>query len=118
MLKTYLLVLASGGMRATECLAIRREYAKTRKGREVYISDEATLHLNQWIQWKYENINRPRKRSENDLVFTVYSTADPMLLYDKILREFQKILTIVGLDEKKKMYNVVEKSPSIHSDVS
>ena len=85
-LKTYLLVLASGGMRATECLAIRikdidlsvnptrirvrREYAKTRTGRDIYISDEATLYLTQWIQWKYNNIDRPRKRDENDLVFT------------------------------------------------
>jgi integrase len=116
-LRTYLLLLASGGMRATECLAIRikdmdfsvnptkvhirKEYAKTRTGRDIYISDEATLYLKQWIQWKYENVDRPRKRDENDLVFTVYSTADPMLLYDKILREFQKLLTIVGLDARK-----------------
>ena len=116
-LKTYLLILASGGMRATECLAtrikdidfsvnptkihIRKEYAKTRTGRDIYISDQATLYLKQWIQWKYDNVDRPRKRNENDLVFTVYSTVDPMLLYDKILREFQKLLTIVGLDERK-----------------
>ena len=116
-LKTYLLVLASGGMRATECLAIRikdidftvnptkihirKEYAKTRTGRDIYISDEATLYLKQWIQWKYDNIDRPRKRDENDLVFTVYSTVDPTLLYGKVLREFQKLLTIIGLDERK-----------------
>ena len=116
-LKTYLLVLATGGMRATECLAIRikdidflvkptkihirKEYAKTRTGRDIYISDETTLYLKQWIQWKYDNTDRPRKRDENDLVFTVYSTVDLMLLYDKILREFQKLLAIVGLDERK-----------------
>lgn len=116
-LKTYLLVLASGGMRAIECLAIRikdvdfsvkptkihirKEYAKTRIGRDIYVSDEATLFLNQWIEWKYDNIERPRKRDENDLVFTVYSTTDPMLLYGKILKEFQKLLTIVGLDQRK-----------------
>jgi hypothetical protein len=104
-------------MRATECLAIRikdidflvnptkihirKEYAKTRTGRDIYISDEATLYLKQWIQWKYDNTERPRKRDENDLVFTVYSTVDPMLLYDKILREFQKLLAFVGLDERK-----------------
>jgi integrase len=116
-LRTYLLVLATGGMRATECLAmrikdidfsvnptkihIRKEYAKTRTGRDIYISDEATIFLKQWIEWKYNNVERPREKSENDLVFTVYSTSDPMLLYDKILREFQKLLTIVGLDERK-----------------
>ena len=56
-LKAYLLVLASGGMRAVEATAIRlrdidfslsptkvhirKEYAKTRVARDVYISDEA-----------------------------------------------------------------------------
>ena len=116
-LRTYLLVLASGGMRATECLAIRikdvdfsvtptkvhlrKEYAKTKTGRDIYISDEATVYLKQWIEWKYNNVERPRKMNENDLVFTVYSTTDPALLYDKILREFQKLLAIVGLDERK-----------------
>ena len=57
-LKTYLLLLASGGLRAVEGCAIRikdinfedsptvihvrAEYAKTRVGRDIYISDEAT----------------------------------------------------------------------------
>jgi integrase len=116
-LKTYLLVLASGGMRAIEGLAIRvrdidfsvnpskihirKEYAKTRTGRDIYISDEAAVYLNQWIEWKYNNIEQPRKKNENDLVFTVYSTNDPMVLYVKILREFQKLLAIAGLDERK-----------------
>jgi integrase len=125
-------MLASGGMRATECLAIRikdidlsvnptkihirKEYAKTRIGRDVYISDEATLYLKQWILWKYDNMDRPRKRDENDLVFTVYSTVDPMMLYAKILSEFQKLLAIVGLDERKKMYNIVERLLFIRSD--
>lgn len=59
-LKSYLLVLASGGMRAVEALAIRncdldfsvpttihirKEYAKTRVARDVYISEEATKFL-------------------------------------------------------------------------
>ena len=56
--KTYLLLLASGGMRAVEGLAIRykdidfsvsptkvhlrKEYTKTKVSRDIYISDEAT----------------------------------------------------------------------------
>ena len=56
--KAYLLVLASGGMRAAEALAIRlkdidfivnptkvhirKEYSKTKTARDVSISDEAT----------------------------------------------------------------------------
>jgi integrase len=57
-LRVYLLTLGSGGMRAVEALAIRlkdidfsasptkihirREYAKTKVSRDIYISDEAT----------------------------------------------------------------------------
>jgi integrase len=60
-LKTYLLVLASAGMRAVEALAIRmkdidfsvnptkihirKEFTKTRVARDIYISDEATNYL-------------------------------------------------------------------------
>jgi integrase len=60
-LKCYLLVLVSGGMRAKEAIAIRlkdidfsvsptkirirKEVAKTRVARDIYISDEATLYL-------------------------------------------------------------------------
>ena len=60
-LKTYLLILASGGMRATEALTIRlrdidfsvnptkihirKEFSKTRASRDIYVSDEATQYL-------------------------------------------------------------------------
>ena len=69
-LKAYLLTLASGGMRTVEALAIRlkdiefgsptkirirKEYAKTRVSRDIYISDEATQYLEQWLDWKYKN---------------------------------------------------------------
>lgn len=116
-LKTYLLALASGGMRATECLAIRlkdidfsvsptkvhirKEYAKTRVARDIYISDEATEYLKQWINWKYNNEERPRIRNDEDLIFTVYRTANPVTLYIKVLKEFEKLLSIVGLDSRK-----------------
>jgi integrase len=68
-LKAYILVLASGGMRAVEGLAIkyrdldftisptrvhiRREFTKTKAARDIYISDEATTYLKQWLDWKY-----------------------------------------------------------------
>ena len=116
-LKTYLLVLASGGMRAIEGLAIRlkdidftvsptkihirKEYSKTKTSRDIYISDEATQYLRQWINWKYDNEERPRNRGDDDLVFTVYRTKTPTTLYVKILTEFEKLLSVVGLDERK-----------------
>jgi len=114
-LKAYLLVLASGGMRAMEALAIRlkdidftnsptkihirKEYSKTKTARDIYISDEATQYLKQWINWKYEE--RPRTRDDDDLIFTVYSTRSPFGLYVKALTEFEKLLSIIGLDERK-----------------
>jgi integrase len=116
-LKAYLLVLASGGMRAVEALAIRlkdidftvsptkihirKEYSKTKTSRDIYISDEATQNLKQWISWKYNNEERPRTRDDDDLIFTVYMTRAPTTLYVKILSEFEKLLSVIGLDERK-----------------
>ena len=73
-LKTIFLFLASGAMRVTECLAIRnmdidftvsptkvhlrKEYSKTKVARDIYISDEATEYLKQWLDWKYKNPDR------------------------------------------------------------
>jgi integrase len=116
-LKTYLLVLASGGMRAVEALAIRlkdidftvtptkihirKEYSKTKTARAIYISDEATHYLKQWINWKYNNEERPRIKEDDDLVFTVHRTKSPTTVYVKVLTEFEKLLSVVGLDERK-----------------
>lgn len=74
-LKPYILILASAGARATEASAIRlcdidfdskptkihvrKEYAKTRVARDVYISDEATKFLREWISYKYRERKYP-----------------------------------------------------------
>ena len=116
-LKVYLLVLASGGMRAVEGLAIRlkdidfsvsptkihirKEYAKTRIARDIYISNEATHYLKQWLEWKYNNQERPRRSNPDDLVFTVHNSAKPNVVYIKVLTEFQKLLALTGLDKRK-----------------
>jgi integrase len=118
-LKSYLLVLASGGVRAVEGLAIRtkdidfsvnptriyirKEYTKTRVARSIYVSDEATHSLKQWIDWKYNNRERPRRYDEDDLIFTLRSpyTKNPSGLYVKIAIQFSNLLKIVGLDERK-----------------
>jgi integrase len=116
-LKPYLLVLASGGTRTVEALAIRnkdidfsqsptkvhirKEYTKTKVARDIYISDEATYHLKQWLDWKYKNPEQPRAFDNNDLVFTVYRSANiPESLYQQICREFQRLLKAVDMDEK------------------
>jgi integrase len=121
-LKAYLLVLASGAMRTMEGLAIRlkdldfsvsptkihvrKEYAKAKVARDIYISDEATHYLKQWIDWKYRDKgNRLTKiKDPNDLVFGVNRTSSgprPDNLYVKIILEFEKLLSIAGLDERK-----------------
>ena len=87
-LKGYLLVLASGGLRAVEALAIRlrdidfsispakihirKEYVKTKISREIYISDEASKYLKEWINWKYRDKGDSRTKipMPDDLVFS------------------------------------------------
>ena len=88
---------------------IRKEYAKTRVSRDIYISDEATSYLNQWIEWKYrdksdEPLAITKTEDPNDIVFSVYSTENtpnPSHIYIKILAEFEKLLTIAKMDERK-----------------
>src|SRR5215467_3840422 len=113
-LKAYLLVLASGGLRAVEGCAIRvkdihfevkptmihirAEYVKTRVGRDIYISDEATQYLKQLLEWKY----RERSTNPDDLVFNAFKTrSKPEILYVKLGTEFTKVLKTAGLDERK-----------------
>lgn len=121
-LKAYLLVLASGGFRTAEGLAIRlkdtdftsnptrihvrKEYSKTRVARDVYISDEATKYLKNWIDWKYRDKDNKWTKSAkpDDLVFSIYTVKgvpNPRNLYVKIVNEFEKLLSVVGMDERK-----------------
>lgn len=119
-LRTFILVLASGGMRAREALAIRlkdvdfsvsptkihirKEFAKTRVARDIYISDEATYYLKQWLDWKYRSkgVEWTEITNSDDLVFAVNkSEPNPSHIYVKIIMEFEKLLTIAGMDERK-----------------
>jgi integrase len=113
-LKPYTLTLASGGMRAVEGLAsrikdydftlsptkvhIRKEYAKTRVARDIYISDEATEYVKAWIDWKYRD---GRIKSDDDLVFGVGKGDNPRSLYPEIAQEFAKLLDLAGYSERK-----------------
>ena len=116
-LKTLLLILASGAMRVTECLAIRhmdidfsvsptkiklrKEYSKTRVARDVYISDEATKYLKQWLDWKYKNPDRKREYNNDDLLFTVTKSKSTKSIYVKVWHEFDRLLKIVDMADKK-----------------
>ena len=130
-LKTVLLFLVSGAMRVTECLAIRnmdidftvsptkvrlrKEFSKTKVGRDVYVSDEATEYLKLWLDWKYKNPDRKRIFNEEDLVLTVSDSKDPKSIYNKVWREFDRLLTIVKMDQKKEQGINNRKKITIHS---
>jgi hypothetical protein len=118
-LKAYLLTLASGAMRTMEALAIRdmdcdftihptkihirAEFAKTRVGRDIYISDEATKFLKEWLDFKYRQKRKHTiERSETNLVFGKQARSqNPQMLYGKIWDEFNKILKTIKLDQRK-----------------
>ena len=137
--------MASSGLRAVEAASIRlrdidlsskpvkihirKEYSKTRTGRDTYVSDEAVIFLKQWINWKYRNKvggdmtnihnNAERTTDSNDLeledlikridpisdlIFSIHSinqVPNPNSLYVKLLVEFQKLLKVAGMDERK-----------------
>jgi integrase len=123
-LKAYLFVLASGGMRAVEGLAIRnrdldystnptkvhirKEYAKTGVARDIYISEEASECVKQWLKWKYRSKTKLGLNPEHppeDLVFSGRNYRNdqvtPNGIYYKVAHEFQKLLEIVGMDDRK-----------------
>jgi integrase len=114
-LRTYCLVLASGGMRAVEALAIQVEnidftshptkiymkaqYSKNRLPREVYISDEATDYLKRWLDYKYEGRDR---HNPKDFVFALYETATPDGMYCNVAIEFRNVMRSLDLLNKKR----------------
>jgi integrase len=117
-LKAYLLLLASGGMRAMEALAIRecdidwsainfanksdtaepatirirKEYTKTRRERHVFISNEAARYLNGWLEWKYRN-QKPdtRHNSNQHLVFARIKTDNELAVRQSPAGLYDKI---------------------------
>jgi integrase len=128
-LKPYLLVLGTCGCRAIEALAVRckdidftisptkihlrKEYTKTRVARDVYISNEATKFLKEWLEWKYRQRESGKETPvmhPEDLVFSKAkfgteerqnNQANPQRIYQKISQEFNHLLKTVGMDERK-----------------
>jgi integrase len=80
-LKTYVMLLAATGMRATEALSIRikdldfdtspakvfvrGEYTKTRTDRTVFLTEEITQQLNSWLNYKYRTRRVCYRNKEN-----------------------------------------------------
>lgn len=115
-LKTYLLVLASSGVRATEACAlrvcdinfnenptkihIRAQYTKTKHSRNVYISDEAARYLREWVEHRHglilDKIRNIDKKISESLVFQVFNVNDrnvtPQTIYNKLVQQFHNLL--------------------------
>lgn len=76
-------------------IRIGAEYTKTGVARDIYVSDESTQYLKQWLDWKY----RERKRNADELVFNVFRVVSkPEIFYVKIAAEFSKVLKAASLD--------------------
>jgi integrase len=128
-LKTFILVLASGGMRVGEAIGIRltdidfsthptkvhirKEFSKTRVARDIYISDEATKFVKDWIKWKYKKVNG-RSEDAEDLIFQVLKKViKPKNLYVKIVRDFQLLLSSMKLDARQE--GMIRRKVTLHS---
>ncbi len=135
-LRPYLYVLASGGMRANEALALRIKDVdfsespakvhisrdnKTKTPRDIYVSDEATKELKRWLVHKY-NKRRKSKRpilveSDDHLIFTKYfeDSLEPRTLYNKINIAFHHVLKTVNLDKIKEGSNSNRRKITLNS---
>lgn len=127
-LKSYILILCSSGVRAdTEACSIRNrdidfasnpvkihiraDYTKTKTARDVYLTDEAVYHLKQWKKFKNNN-------EQDELVFAAYENDIPHTvedtkriannIYFRLTVEFAKLLTSVGMDQRKET-GIIEK---------
>lgn len=119
-LKSYLLCLVSSASRASELLAsrikdfdfksspvklhIRKEYAKTRIARDIYISDEAADYLQkEWLPWKYTKRRGEiiHKQTPDDIVFSMRNPKNPEKMYKSVIAEFGNALKVAGLDQRR-----------------
>jgi integrase len=123
-LKVYILILASSGLRAIEACAIRLrdldfqsnptklhvrgEYTKTKVSRDIFISDEASRYLKDWIEYAFKidvdrtkNINGPKGEY---LVFKVHNntvSSNIRAIYQKLVPQFHIVLKSAGLGDRK-----------------
>ena len=71
------------------------------------------------VDWKYRDKGNEwtKNKDLNDLVFSVYKITNepnPSHLYAKILTEFEKLLMVVGLDERKEDGRKIRRKVTSH----
>jgi integrase len=111
-LTCYLLLLVSSGLRPMEAaslrvmdvdfttsptkLNIRKEISKTKRGRVIYCSDEATAHLKKLLTF------RKNEMQPNSLIFSIRKDGRaPRTIYNKMLLQFAKLQSLAGKDQRK-----------------
>jgi integrase len=135
-LKTYVMLLAATGMRATEALSIRikdidfkaspvklfvrGENTKTKVDRTVFLTEELSKQLVDWLEYKYrtrrvchlDNSHKTiteyvtPKKDQNDLVLAVHK-ANPHNLYVHINGAFDKTLDRIGMGTREEDPSVI-----------
>lgn len=111
-LTCYLLLLVSSGLRPTEAASlrlndvdftsaptrinIRKEITKTKRGRIVYCSNEATAHLKKLLTF------RKNEMQPNALIFSIRKDGRaPRTIYNKMLLQFAKLQSVADKDQRK-----------------
>lgn len=122
-LRTYILLLTSTGLRATEAAAlrimdidfttnptkinVRKEYTKTKRGRTIYCSDEATKHLHKLIEIH-------KTKGQEDVVFAIRNkTNKPSSVYNRLLEHFERLQHTADKDARKE--NSKRRKITLHS---
>jgi hypothetical protein len=90
-------------------LHVRGEYTKTKVARDIYISDEATRYLKDWIEYAFKiDVAQTKKINGTmgeSLVFQVHKNAASSnvvtLIYQKLVSQFHVVLRSAGLGDKK-----------------
>ena len=88
-------------------ISVRKEFSKTKRGRTIYCSDEATKHLHKLVQMH-------RTKRPQDLIFAVRSdTRTTRAIYNRILEQFEKLQYIADKDQRKE--NSKRRKITLHS---
>ena len=96
---------------------IRSQFTKTKVSRDIYISDEATKFLKEWLDFKYRNKGSGRinlERTPEQLIFGKQNRSKGVsFLYHKLRIEFNKILQTLNMDERKE--GMLRRQVTFHS---
>jgi integrase len=151
-LKTYVMLLAATGMRATEALSIRicdldlesnplkifirGEYTKTRSDRTVFLTQETSKQLKNWLEYKFrtrrvsfydKNMGksvseyRTPSKVDSDLVFSMNASSRRHLsvsiysLYVELASAFGKMLERLGRGQREESPGAQHRKITLHS---